>query len=59
MQKPKDYEVSIVSTIRSPIMLARNELIKQAMMSKADYVRFLDDDNPPESPNALEILLSK
>ena len=50
--------MSLLIIDRMPIMLARNNYLKTAIRQDFDYIRFLDDDNPPETSDALEILLS-
>jgi len=57
MEKPEGVDVQLTATIRAPIMLARNELIRQALLQKADHLLFLDDDNPPEQRDFVRKLL--
>lgn len=45
-------------TIRTPIQIARNELLDRFLTkTDADYLRFCDDDNPP-SVDVLEKLIN-
>ena len=59
MHKPKDIEIQMSFTIRSPIMLARNELIRQAIIGGYDKLIFLDDDNPPDQQDFIQRLLDE
>lgn len=51
------HDIDMVFPVRQPIAMARNKIINHAIDNNYDYVRFLDDDNPPEVPNALDLLL--
>ncbi len=51
------HDVDMTFPIRQPIALARNKIINHAIENNYDYIRWLDDDNPPEVPNALDLLL--
>lgn len=51
------HEIGFCMPARSPISLARNLIIQKAIKDKYDYVRWLDDDNPPKSPTMLDDLL--
>ena len=56
MEIPWNVSVSLSTPERMPVMLARNEIIKQAVVWWYDYILFLDDDNVPEQKNILSLL---
>lgn len=51
------HELGVVFPARTPISLARNQIIDKAIREWYDYVRWLDDDNPPLTPTMLDELL--
>jgi glycosyltransferase involved in cell wall biosynthesis len=55
--KTSKHDITIVHTNRADIAHARNTLIKDFLSSDCDYLLFLDDDNPPESVDAIDKLI--
>ena len=51
------HEIAMTFPMRLPISTARNKIINHAIENNFDYIWRLDDDNPPELPNALDLLL--
>lgn len=57
MSMETKHDVDMTFPIRLPIATARNKIINHAINNNFDYIWRLDDDNPPEMPNALDLLL--
>lgn len=57
MKIPAGVELTLMTTSRQHIMQARNNIIRVAIENNFDYIRFLDDDNPPERKDILGLLL--
>lgn len=56
--KTTKHEILINHTDRAGICDARNLLLSEFLKSDCDFLFFLDDDNPPESVECLDALLS-
>lgn len=57
LKLPEDYVKSITYTNWATVAKARNILVNNALDQWADYLLFLDDDNPPEQLDFIEQMI--